>query len=164
VTQRPIVRPPIPVGYPQRPAVELPRHEACFIGGICWYNQWGFAHDRLTGRSDSNDTIWWEVDVVAPGPYEVSLMYTCPPEAVGTKLRVEAGGSIVEGTILRAYDPEPQQRPTRHPKKRFVQTFARQLLGEIHLEKGRQRITIRALSKTADRVCDLKSPWVRRLD
>jgi arylsulfatase A len=164
VTQRPIVRPPIPVGYAQRPAVELPAPEAYFTGGIGWYNQWGFAHDWLTGWSDPNDTIWWEVDVVTPGRYEVSLMHTCPTEAVGTKLRVEAGRSIVEGMILRAYDPEPRQRPTRHPKKRFVQTFARQPLGEIDLEKGRQRIAIRARSRPADRVCDLKSLWVRRLD
>jgi len=164
VTQRPIVRPPIPVGYPQRPAVELPAPEAYFTGGIYWYNKWGFAHDWLTGWSDPNDTIWWDADVVTLGRYEVSLMYTCPPEAVGTKLRVEAGRSSVEGAILRAYDPEPRQRPTRHPKKRFVQTFARQPLGEIHLEKGRQRITIRALSKPAHRVCDLKSLWLRRLD
>ena len=164
VTQRPIVRPPIPAGYAQRPAVELPAPEAYFTGGVCWYNKWGFAHDWLTGWSDPNDTIWWDVDVVAPGRYEVSLMYTCPPEAEGTKLRVEAERSIVEGTVLGAYDPEPQERPTRHPKRRFVQTFAKQPLGEIHLEKGRQRITIRALSKPAERVCDLKSLWVRRLD
>ena len=98
VTQRPIVRPPIPLGYAQRPAVELPAPEACFTGGISWYNKWGFAHDWLTGWSDPNDTIWWDVDVVTAGRYEVSLMYTCPPEAVGTKLRdlIAACGGLTE--------------------------------------------------------------------
>jgi arylsulfatase A-like enzyme len=165
VTRRPIVRPLIPVGHPERPAVELPAPEAYFAGGIGWYNKWGFAHDWLTGWSGPNDRIWWEVDVVAPGRYEVSIAYTCSREAVGTKLRVDAGRSSIEGTILRAHNPEPRQRPTRSPKRRFVQTFAKQPLGEIHLEKGPQRVKIRAVGETPENgVCDLKSVWLRRVD
>ena len=158
VTKTTIVRPPIPVGYKERPTAELPAPEAYFTGAIGWYNRFGFAHDWLTGWTDAQDTIWWEADVVAAGRYDVSIQYTCPPEAVGTKLRVEAGGNAsVEGRITNAYNPEPRQRPTRHPKKRFIQTFATQRLGAIQLSAGHQRITIRALNKPADRVCDLKS-------
>ena len=165
VTRRPIIRPPIPVGYAARPAVELPAPEAYFTGGVGWYNKWGFAHDWLTGWSDANDKIWWEVDVATAGRYEVSIAYTCGPESVGTKLRVDAGGSSVEGTILRAHNPEPRLRPTRHPKRRFVQTFAKQPLGEIHLDKGPQRVTIRAVGQTPPKkVCDLKAVWLRRID
>jgi arylsulfatase A len=164
VTQTPIVRPPIPVGYPQRPTVELPAPEAYFTGKIQWYNQFGFAHDWLTGWTDSEDTVWWEVDVVAAGRYEVAIQYTCPPEAVGTLLRVDGQGAFVEGKIETAYNPQPQLRPTRHPKKRFIQTFATQSLGQIHLDQGRQRITLRALSKPAESVCDLNLVSLRRLD
>ena len=164
VTKTPIVRPPIPVGYKQRPTVDLPAPEAYFTGGIRWYNQYGFAHDWLTGWTDATDRIWWEVDVVASGRYEVSLLYTCPPEAVGTRLQVEASGSSVEGAIARAYDPEPGQRLTRSPKKRFIQSFATQRVGEMSLGKGRNRITLRALSKPADRVCDVKSVRLRLVD
>ncbi len=164
VTKRPIVRPPIPVGYPQRPTVELPAPEAYFSGGVCWYNKFGFAHDWLTGWTDLNDRIWWEIDVVNGGRYEVSILYTCPPEAVGTRLEVEANGSSVEGAITRAYNPKPRQRPTRYPKRRFIQTFASQSLGPIELKKGRQRITIRAIAKPADVICDLKSVCLRRID
>lgn len=164
VAKTPIIRPPIPVGYEERPAVELPAPEAYFTGGIGWYNRFGFAHDWLTGWTDMKDTIWWETNVVAAGRYEVSIRYTCPPEAVGTRLRVEAGERFLEGSITRAYHPEPRQRPTRHPKKRFIQTFATQRLGEIRLAKGRGRITIRALSRPADHVCDLQSLVLRRLD
>lgn len=156
VTKEPIVRPPIPIGYLERPSVDLPAPEAYFTGNIGWYNQFGFAHDWLTGWTDSSDTIWWEVDVVVPGHYQVSVQYTCPPDAVGTKLRVESADSYVEGRIERAYNPEPHQRPTRRPKERFVQTFAVQQLGRIRLERGGQRITICALTKPGDRVCDLK--------
>lgn len=164
VTQVPIVRPPIPVGYAERPSVELPATEAYFTGEIGWYNQFGFAHDWLTGWSNVNDTIWWEVDAVTAGRYEVSIRYTCTPDAVGTRLRVVSGDSHVDGELARAYNPEPRQRPTRHPKKRFIQTFAVQPLGKIHLEKGCQLITIRALSKPSDRICDLKCITLKKVD
>jgi arylsulfatase A len=164
VTQTPIIRPPIPVGYNQRPTVELPAPEAYFTGAIQWYNRFGFAHDWLTGWIDPKDKVWWEIDVVAPGRYEVSIQYTCPVDAVGTKLRVETGGTSLEGEITRAYSPEPRLRPTRHPKKRFIQTFATQRLGEIQLDQGPQQITIRAQTKPADQVCDVKCLLLRRIE
>ena len=162
VTRAGIDRPPIPVGYRARPAVELSAPEAFFNGDIVWYNQHGFAHDWLTGWTNLEDTISWDVEVVHSGRYLVTLMYTCPPDAVGTKLRVEAISSSVEGTIQKPHNPEPVPRPTRHPKKRFTQTFARLDLGEIHLDAGRQRLTLRALSKPAESICDVKSLWLRR--
>jgi len=164
VTKTPIIRPPIPVGHRERPSAELPAPEAYFTGAIQWYNKFGFAHDWLTGWTDAKDTIWWEVDVVTPGRYEVSIEYTCVPKAVGTELRVEARESFVEGKIARAFNPAPRLRPTRHPKKRFFQTFATQRLGETELPKGRQRITIRVLHKPAEQVCDLKSLSLRLKD
>ena len=164
VTRVPIVRPPVPVGHAARPAVDLPAPEAYFTGAIGWYNQFGFAHDWLTGWTDVNDTIWWEIDVVAAGVYDVAIEYTCPPEAVGTRLRVECGGAHVEGTLDRAYDPEPRLRPTRHPKKRFIQTFATRRLGRMPLAEGRHRITIRALSRPGEAVCDVKSLRLERVD
>ncbi len=164
VSRVPIHRPPIPVGHSQRPAVELPAPEAYFTGTIRWYNQWGFAHDWLTDWTDMADTIRWDVDVVHAGRYDVSLMYACPLEAVGTKLRVESGDSAVEGSIQQTHDPQAVLRPSRQKKRRHTQTFAIRSLGEIKLDEGRARITVKALSKPADQVCDLKSVWLRRLD
>ena len=110
----------------------------------------------LTGWTNMNDTIEWDMDVITAGTYEVAIQYTCPPEAVGTKLRVEADGTRIEGSLIRAHNPEPRLRPTRHRKKRYIQTFATQPLGEIELKQGRQRIRIRALNQPADTICDVK--------
>jgi arylsulfatase A-like enzyme len=164
VTQIPIIRQPIPVGFRERPEAELPAPEAYFTGSIQWFNTWGFAHDWLTGWTDSKDTIWWDTNVVTSGQYEVSMLYTCPPEAIGTTLRVESNQANIQGIIHDAWNPEPRQRQTRHPKKRFIQDFATLRLGEIHLNKGRQRITIRAMNKPADSVCDLKSIKLRLIE
>ncbi len=164
VTRTPIVRPPIEVGHTARPEVSLPAPEAYFTGGIGWFNRFGFAHDWLTNWTDTKETIWWEIDVVSGGRYEVAIDYTCPLEFVGTRLRVETKKDAVQRAIDIAYNPQPRQRPTRHPKKRFVQTFAKQSLGVIQLEPGRQRLTLRALNIPAHGACDVQSLSLRRLN
>lgn len=164
VTKIPIARPHIQIGHLERPLVELPAPEAYFTEGISWYNKWGFAHDWLTGWSSPDDRIWWNIDVAETGNYEVSIAYTCLPEAVGTNLRVEAGESFVEGNINRAYNPELRLRPSRINDNWYVETFERIPLGKIHLEQGRHRITIRALVDVDNEIpiCDLKSLLLHR--
>ncbi|MCB1121220.1 MAG: arylsulfatase [Verrucomicrobiae bacterium] len=163
VTRVPIVRPPVPVGFDERPEVELPAPEAYFTEGIAWYNRFGFAHDWLTNWTDENDYAYWDIDVVDHGNYEISVLYTCAPDAVGTVLRVETESHHTDGKLQKAFNPEPRQRPTRHPKRRFIQDFASQYLGTMTLEKGRQHIKIRALQKSGDRICDLKAIVLKKL-
>ncbi len=149
VTTVPITRPIIQVGYPEWPEVKLTVPEAYFTGNIRWYNRWGFAHDWLTDWTDTEETIWWEADVVKAGRFEVSLKYACYDDAVGTKLRVTAEGDSLEAVIKKSHEPKPMQRPSRISKKRFVQTFATVKLGEITLSSGRTRVTIQAVQKRA---------------
>jgi len=189
VTREPICRPAIPVGYAKWPCVELPAPEAYFSGGIRWYNRWGFAHDWLTGWRDPADAIWWEIDVVHGGRYEVSLRYAAPAESVGTRLRVEvcrtgrgegAGCTersqglrqqrsrqaascvaAVEGAIERAHPPQPRLRPTRHRKKRYIQTFATMRFGTVELAPGRYRLRLSAKERRGEIICDVQSVRLR---
>jgi arylsulfatase A len=163
VTSVPITRPVIDVGHREWPEVKLTVPEAYFTGPIHWFNEYGFAHDWLTGWSDSADKIWWEVNVVTAGRYQVSLKYACTKDAVGTRLRVSAAGSSLDGAIETAHEPNPVQRPTRIDKKRFVQTFALQELGDIDLQRGSTRITIEAVHKPAGEVCDVHSLILKRV-
>ncbi len=157
VTSVPIARPVIDIGHRRWPVVKLAVPEAHFSGDIHWFNQWGFAHDWLTGWSKLADKIWWEANVVNAGRYEVVLKYACEHDAVGTKLRVTAGDSTVEGVLRKSHPPNPVQRPTRIDKKRFVQTFATQSLGVIELLPGRTRLTLEAIGIPGERVCDVHS-------
>ena len=157
VSRVPLTRPVIDVGHRDWPRVKLTVPEAHFTGTIDWYNGYGFAHDWLAGWSDPADKIWWECNVVTAGRYRVRLKYACGEDAVGTKLRIRAGESSLDGGIEKAHPPNPVQRPTRIIKKRFVQTFVEQDLGEIGLQKGRSRITIEAIDKPGKEVCDVHS-------
>ncbi len=164
VSRTPLIRPRIQVGHRQRPAVEMASNEAYFSGRIDWYNRFCLAHDSLTGWTDPSDKIWWEIDVVTPGRYSVALRYACAAESVGTRLRVGAGEASVEAAISAPHHPEPRMRPTRHPKKRFIQTFATLPIGEIQLHRGPTRLVLEALSRPGDRICDVQSVILRRID
>lgn len=166
VTETPITRPPIPVGYKEWPVAELPASEVYFDGSIHHYNQ-GYAHDWLTGWTDTNDKIWWDIDVVEAGPFEVEIVYACFAESVGTQLQltVSETGATLEGKLEHAYPPDPRLRPTRHRKNRFIQTFGTQELGEMTLPKGRTHLHLKALNKPArSDVCDVRAIRLTRIE
>ena len=137
--------------------------ETYFTGKIQWYNKYGVAHDWLTGWSDPADKTWWETNVVTAGRYRVILKYACARDAVGTKLRISAADSSIDGVIETSHEPKPVQRPTHIRKKRFVQTFALQNMGEIDLRQGPTRITIEAIHKPGRAVCDVYSLILKRI-
>ncbi len=160
---RPLRRPRIQVGFPQWPREVLTAPQAYFTPGLRWYNRWGFAHDWITGWSRSEDFLWWEIEVVEPGRYQVELRYACDPDAVGTCLEVEAAGRQVRGRLRKAHPPRPRQRPSRIKKVRFIQTFATATLGELELPRGPTRLVLRVVSKPGRNVCDVHSLVLRRM-
>ena len=91
VTRRGSERPPIPVGYPQMKLVEMPTPEATWHGGL----KFGGRHANnnwVTNWVSTDAHVYWDIDVVYAGPYEVTLMYICPEEDVGARVCVEVDG------------------------------------------------------------------------
>lgn len=165
VTQPGIERPAIPVGYEEAPVVELPAPEAYFEGGIGYYGGQGWANDWLTDWTSPEAAAWWELDVVRPGRYEIELLYTVPVEDVGARLRAEAGEASVEGRIRRAHDPAPVPSPDRIERKEvYEKRWAPLRLGMLRLEKGPQRLYVRAPEIPGTQALDLKAVRLRRLE
>ena len=159
---------PIPVGHADRPAAVLPAPEAEFSGSVRYYATHGWANDWLTGWDDADDRISWDLDVLRDGRYAVAIRYTCKPENVGTRIRVEAGDESVEGTVTRPHDPDPIPMADRIPRGRFDESghwngeapemeWAEATLGTIRLEEGRQRLTLRAVEIPGEAAVDLKA-------
>lgn len=163
VRSTPIQRPTIEIGHREWPETKLTVPEARFTDGLRWYNTWGFAHDWITGWTNTNDKIWWETKIVTGGRYRVSLKYACHADAVGTKLRVSGSGNTTTGKLRKAHTPNPHQRPTRVRKRRMIQSFITEDLGEITLEPGPTKITLQASDLTGKSVCDVHSLILRRL-
>ena len=163
VTDVPVERPRIPVGYDAAPTVELPAPEAHLGGGVQWKGGQGWANDWLVGWSDTSAAAW-ELDVVVPGRYEVIALHTAPEEAVGTRLVVEAGGARVEGAMGEAHDPEPLPSPDRVPRiEVYEKAWAPLELGTLALEEGPARLTVRTSGAPAGPF-ELKALRLRRVE
>ncbi|MFQ6034269.1 MAG: arylsulfatase [Sedimentisphaerales bacterium] len=159
----------IHIGYPQWPVVTLPGHEAFLEPpsrkAITYKGRSGWANDWITNWTSTEAYPWWPVEVVRPGRFEVTLMYTCPQQNLGAKVRVEIGGKSLEGVVSRAHDPEPIPSPDRVPRGEvYEKIWAPLTLGAIELTRGRTKLVVKAVQIPGSRAFDLKAVQLRRLN
>jgi arylsulfatase A len=155
---------PIPthVGYRHRPVVTLPGHEAFLEPaprqGISYQGASGWANDWITNWTDTTASAWWPLKVVANGRFEVTVLYTCAQEHLGTRLRVEIGDEAVECVVKVAHDPTPLPSPDRVPRGEvYEKVWASLDLGAVGLEPGEMRLVVRALEIPGGQACDIKA-------
>jgi arylsulfatase A-like enzyme len=157
---------PIPVGYAEENPVHLPAPQAYFDGSIRFFGGNGYANDWLTGWTAVTNSIYWELDVVNAGTYEVSLDYLCPVEDAGAKIRVTVGDASLETTVPGTPIKEIPL-PHRHEResKNYVnRQWAELDLGPIKLTKGKTKLTVQALTKPGGQVMDLKEARLRSVE
>jgi arylsulfatase A len=101
--------PPIEIGHPEWPEVELPATRAQFRGGLQFREKFGYANDFAVGESGSLD---WRIEVLTPMRYRLVLEYLS-----------EAGGTAqFTGVDAVEIGPSPSSRlkpvslPDRKPR------------------------------------------------
>lgn len=157
VTEGGFERIPTPVGYPQALTVELPAPEAQFSGGLHFFGKSGWANDWITGWTNPADTISWSLDVVRPGKYEVTVLYTCPPGSTGARIEAETSDHKTVAVLREAHDPKPKPSPDRVPRGEvYEKEWGRLKLGTLEMKRGRTPLVLRALSKPGKVVMDVK--------
>ena len=160
---------PIHIGYSHWPVVTLPGHEAFLEPpsrkGISYKGRSGWANDWVTNWTSTEAYPWWEVEVVEAGRFEVTLMYICSKENVGTKVRVEIGGKSLEGIMSKAHNPDPIPSPDRVRRGEvYEKIWAPLTLGTVKLSKGRTKLVVKAIEIPGDMAFDLKAVQLRRVD
>jgi len=154
---------PIPVGYEQAPAVQLPAPEAYLQGEVSYKGGHGWANDWITNWKSPEDRIAWDLEVVRGGDFQVTLWYTCPSHDLGAVLRVQTDSAHIDASVLQAHDPVPLPSPDRVPRGEvYEKVWAPLAMGLLHLEKGRQRLVLAARSIPGQQVMDLKSLTLER--
>ncbi|MBD3267990.1 sulfatase-like hydrolase/transferase, partial [bacterium] len=155
---------PIPthIGHPEMRVVTLPGHEAYLQPGaekgISYVGRSGWANDYITAWIDTDAYPLWEVNIVEEGNYNIELMYSCPKEDVGSKIRVEIGEAHVDGTVNMPHEPPFLPSPDRVPRKEVYEKEWRTLkLGTTHLKKGKTQLKVKALTKPGNQVMELKA-------
>jgi arylsulfatase A len=150
------------VGHAEENPVVLPATQAFFDGLIAYKHKNGFAHDWLAGWSNQKDSVWWEIDVVSAGAYEIALRYAALE--AGSEIEVDVAGRKLTAAVKERVIPTP--KPDRNLVKddHYVEVaWGSLLFGRIDVPRGRTRLTVRALSKKGEAVMELKEAVVRRV-
>jgi hypothetical protein len=160
---------PVPIGFDERPLVELPGHEAFLHpaqgSGISYHGPNGWANDWIDNWTDAAAYPYWNVDVQRGGRFEISLLYSCSADDVGSTIRVQIGDAAVEGRVTEAHDPAPLPVHDRVGRKEAPDKIWRELkLGSCNLVAGPAQLEVHAVEKAGTEVLDLKAVRVRRVD
>jgi arylsulfatase A-like enzyme len=155
---------PFVVGHPECKFTQLPARDGVPHGNI----QRSSRHPNcsyFTNWTSSDDRISWDAEVLASGTYEVQIYYTCPANDVGSTLELSFNGNSLRGEITEAHDPPLEgNEHDRVPRtESYVKDFRPMKLGIIHLEKGRGKLTLRALHIPGSQVMDFRLLTLSRI-
>ena len=150
---------PFTVGYTEFPVTFLPARDGVAHGNVrrsarapnCSF---------FTGWSSKDDRITWDVEVANAGDYEAVVYYTCADQDIGSTIELSLGQSRVRAKVTQAHDPPlvgaEFDRYDRGSES-FVKDFRPLGLGTVRLERGRGRLTLRALEVPGGQVMDVRS-------
>jgi arylsulfatase A-like enzyme len=135
---------PIPISK-QSPEIFLAAYEARFNGEIRFFEGHGWAQDWLTNWKNDSDSIYWKLNVLDPGVFEVFMEYSARQDQVGAKLRLTDGLTNLEWMLSEAFLPNSIPSPDRVTRKEAPeQTWKLLSLGKITLNQGQQTLRITA--------------------
>jgi len=148
VTKKGIRQPAIQLGHTTARITKLPASEAGFSNGIRYFEGHGWAYDWLVNWTSIGDSIWWEIDAVAEGRYNVSLLYTCPEKDTGAVIRVGVWNNYLQNSVNQAFDPKLIEYQDRAPAGAVREKpWARLSFGAMYIPKGHHRMVVKAISK-----------------
>lgn len=148
-----------PVGYREMPLTQLPARDGVPHGQVkrsanapncSYFRDWARLEDRIT----------WDIEVATPGRYEAVVYYACPAADVGSKIELSFRDRRVEATVNAAHDPPLLgAEHDRVPRKgeSLVKDFRPMTLGVLDLPKGRDSLSLRALTVAGKQVMEVRS-------
>lgn len=153
---------PLPIGTAEHNPVELHAPQAFYDKPLHFANGPGFANDWLTGWTHPEAKVWFEIDVIQPGDYDIELAYACA--VADSRLHLSIGdqslvipvpAAIAAEQTLRHRDAEGSQRY----RNRDWQTLK---VGTLSLAKGPAKLTLKAQHLAGSVFIDLKQVKLRR--
>ncbi len=148
---------PFTIGTRDYDYTQLPARDAIATGSITRSNRW--PNDSFyTNWVSTNDSIFWNVDILEEGTFEVFLYYTCKKDAVGTELQLAFNNSKITKVISEFHDPDLiGADKDRSPRmESYVKDFKAIKLGEISLNKGIGQLSLSAITMPGNSVIDFR--------
>lgn len=135
---------PFPVGDRDFSLTQLPARDAQAMGGIersatapncSYFRNWKSAGDRIV----------WDIEVLHPGYFDVSMYYACPESDIGTEIILTVGDSQTKAVIQRANIPVaigPEHDRVPRKTQSQMKDFVPVQFEKVHLPKGRSDLTL----------------------
>ena len=136
---------PIPVGYAAAPEVDLPAHEGFPIGGLHYKSSTqGWNNDWFINWTSQQDSLYWNIDVVAGGRYKAYLKYDCDQNHIGSRVHLRVKGEEISAVLKDAFIGQTFHNREQLSRGRVAddQTWGELELGEIELEAGPSRLVL----------------------
>ncbi len=153
-----------PVGHPDFAVTQIPARDGQAHGGVKRSNRFPNC-TFFTNWTEIADKITWDVEVIQPGDFEVTIYYTCPAKDVGATFALSAGQQSITARITDAHDPPltgmEHDRDARIES--YVKDFKPLNLGQISLQQGVQILSLQATDIPGDQVMDFRLMLLRRV-
>jgi hypothetical protein len=119
----------------------------------------------FTNWINKNDSIYWPVEVLEGGTFEVEIYYTCTPEDLGSTFQLCFGEHQLTGKITEAHDPplKGMENDRTLRTQSYVKDFRKVSIGTIQLEKGKGNLTLKALEIPGSQVMDFRLLMFKRV-
>ncbi len=108
----------------------------------------GYEWDSIDSWRTPGETVHWNIDVLHPGRYEITLSYGCDPADAGGRYRLKIGSASLEGTV----------EPTAGRA-----LFEKHPAGTLTLAKGPAKLEFTALAIKGKELMALNRIWLRKV-
>ena len=153
-----------PIGHLNYKNTQIPARDGKASGKIKRSNRWPNC-SYFTNWIDVNDQITWEVEVLESGTFEVVIYYTCAEENIGGTYELRLGENALLGKITKAHNPPLRNVDQyRYPNaESFVKDFKPLNMGQVHLEKGKGILSLKALTIPKKELMDFRLMMLKRV-
>ena len=152
------------MGHPDYKYTQIPARDGIPHGNIERSNRYP-NNTFFTNWKSVNDSITWDVEVLADGAFEVVLYYTMKPENSGVAVQLSHNQSTLITRIIEAHDPPltgmENDRDLR--MESYVKDFKPKVLGNINLQKGSGLLTLKIPHMDRNEGIDVRLLMFRRL-
>ena len=153
-----------PIGHPDYEFTQIPARDGIPYGNIQRSNHFPNC-SFFSNWISKDDKITWDVEVLADGDFKVVLYYTCPKEDIGSTFELSFGSSKLTGGITQAHNPPLRGMENDHVNRQesYIKDFKPLNLGTIHLNKGKGKLTLKALDIPGSQVMDFRLMMFKRV-
>ena len=152
-----ISRRPFTVNYKNAEFTHLPARDAEINGDL----KRSSIHANcsfIENWENTEDYIYWEIDVLENGINNVDLYYTIKKEGVGTEIALEFESQIIKKTIDKFHDPSlvGSVEDKIERIESYTKDFKKINIGKINLKKGKSVLKLKTTKMEGDKSIDFR--------